>query len=388
MPWATNAELPDHVKGVLPPAAQTRFRNVANECLNHGDTDKVAMMDAWTAVKQGWEKGSGGQWVRKAADLIEKAAPRTLYVCRYVKNGADIIKWAKDQGFKTTVPADELHVTVAFSRQPVDWMKASASYYGPSDEKGNFKIPPGGPRLVEPLGPNGAVVLLFGSSELTWRHEAIRRDTGASWDWSGYQPHITITYDGKDVDVSKIEPYQGEIVLGPEIFSEVNDSYTNDLVEKYAPLYDQMIAKFAAVNPDVRVVKVDPGLGLVFGWAIVCKHQGQDYYDLNRGQDGRPLPEHIPEGAMLEAASDFMEHSRVAKDMHTGEQQGQVVFAFPMTEDVAKSLNINTNGTTGLLIAMKPSPAMLEKFKSGEFTGFSIGGSRKKVSVEVEPSEV
>jgi Putative phage serine protease XkdF len=117
-----------------------------------------------------------------------------------------------------------------------------------------------------------------------------------------------------------------------------------------------------------EVLKVDESLGLVLGWAIVCKKDGADYWDL---QD-----DHIPESSMLSAAIDFMQHSRVAKEMHSGESAGSVLFAFPMTEDIAKAFGVETK-TTGLMIAMKPdSDDMLSKFKDGTYTGFSIGGSR------------
>jgi hypothetical protein len=41
---------------------------------------------------------------------------------------------------------------------------------------------------------------------------------GASHDFDEYQPHVTITYEGSDLDLSKVEPYRGELVFGPEIF--------------------------------------------------------------------------------------------------------------------------------------------------------------------------
>jgi hypothetical protein len=79
---------------------------------------------------------------------------------------------------------------------------------------------------------------------------------------------------------------------------------------------------------------------------------------------------------MLGAAVDFMQNSRVAKEMHAGDSKGSVLFAFPLTTEIAKSFGIETS-TTGLMIAMKPDNAdMLAKFKSGELTGFSIGGRR------------
>ena len=125
-------------------------------------------------------------------------------------------------------------------------------------------------------------------------------------------------------------------------------------------------------NTAAEFCKVDDDLGLVFGWAIICKQNGEEYFDL---QDDA-----IPESAMLEAATDFMVNSRMAKDMHKAGDEGilpgSVVFAFPLTTEVAKAFNIQTE-KTGLLIAMKPeSNDILQKFKSGEYTGFSIGGFR------------
>ncbi len=125
---------------------------------------------------------------------------------------------------------------------------------------------------------------------------------------------------------------------------------------------------------DADVCKVDEDLGLVMGFAIICKHNGEDYFDR---QD-----DHIPESSMLKAATDFMRNSRVMGEMHKvdtqkkAEARGTVVFAFPLTTDIAKSLNIETQ-TTGLLVGMMPDDdEILGKFKSGEYTGFSIGGRR------------
>jgi len=146
------------------------------------------------------------------------AAPRPLYVQRKVINGADILAWAKSQGFETTVPADDLHVTIAYSRQALDWMKVGGDWGGRQD--GGFTVAPGGARMVEPLGSEGAVVLLFNSSELAWRHMQIR-EAGASWDYEEYQPHVTITYAAGGLDLSKVEPYRGKIEFGPEIFEDL-----------------------------------------------------------------------------------------------------------------------------------------------------------------------
>lgn len=122
-----------------------------------------------------------------------------------------------------------------------------------------------------------------------------------------------------------------------------------------------------------EVAKVDAELGLVFGWGIICKQSGEPYFDLQG--------DHIPEDAMLKATADFMLSSRMSGDMHARDdsgapvQDGNVVFSFPLTEQTAKAMGIACD-RTGWMVAIKPSADVLTKFKSGEYTGFSIGGRR------------
>jgi hypothetical protein len=81
------------------------------------------------------------------------------------------------------------------------------------------------------------------------------------------------------------------------------------------------VADRAPTAKYAEVLKVDDSLGLVLGWAIICKKDGADYYDL---QD-----DHIPEASMLSAAVDFMQNSRVAKEMHEGSQRRDGCVCFP-----------------------------------------------------------
>lgn len=156
------------------------------------------------------------------------AAPAPLYVFRPVLNADELINWAKSQGFTQTLPADDLHVTVAFSKSPVDWMKAGEAYSSRDD--GGVTVRPGGPRMIEQFG-EGAVVLAFNSSDLSWRHMSLR-EIGASWDYPEYQPHITITYNPGDVDMSKVEPYRGQIVLGAEVFKPIKLNWKAEISEE------------------------------------------------------------------------------------------------------------------------------------------------------------
>lgn len=179
--------------------------------------------------EEGPEIDEEGNKLPSRTASLGDAAPRPLYVQRKVTNGSDILAWAKAQGFETTVPADDLHVTIAYSRQALDWMKIGGDWGGRQD--GGLTVAPGGARLVEPLGSEGAVVLLFNSSELAWRHMQIR-EAGASWDYEEYQPHVTITYAAGDIDLSKVEPYRGKIEFGPEIFQELDADWKSKLQEE------------------------------------------------------------------------------------------------------------------------------------------------------------
>lgn len=190
-------------------AAVEEFGTVAENEPDEDDDDDAA--------------GSGQKQLRQAAN---DAAPRPLYVRRDVLNSGEIISWAKSQGFETTLAADDLHVTITFSRTPVDWMKMGDSWSG--DGKGNITINPGGARMMEQFGK--ATVLLFASSELSWRHESMKQN-GASWDHDEYQPHVTISYSF-DGDLKAVEPYRGKIVLGPEIFEDIADDWQSNIVEE------------------------------------------------------------------------------------------------------------------------------------------------------------
>lgn len=193
-------------------------------------------------------KGYGG--VRKS-DPISKAKPKTLYVFRPVLNAEYIIAWAKAQGFGSTLEAGDMHATIAFSKTPLNWAKLGDDWCaedprpGEGDERRyaeavswseggrkQRKIE-GGAREVKALGDKGAVVLAFQSPSLTERWAQFIR-IGASWDYAGYTPHITITYKGGSIDLSKVEPYRGPIILGEEDWNEIKEGAGDDVPETLA----------------------------------------------------------------------------------------------------------------------------------------------------------
>lgn len=155
----------------------------------------------------------------------EKAEKKSLYVRRNLLNAEEFIDWAKAQGFKTTLPADDIHVTVLFSKAEVDWSELT-------DYFDTLYIDDRGDRTIEPLGDKGAVVLKFESGELSQRHDEFIDEFGASHDFPTYQSHVTITYNGEGVDLAEVEPFTGTLEFGPEIFEPIKDKWFDNIVEE------------------------------------------------------------------------------------------------------------------------------------------------------------
>ena len=62
--------------------------------------------------------------------MINDMNPKPLYVYRRVLNAGDIASWARDQGFSGVLSAGDMHVTVTYSRAPVDWFKMGEAWAG------------------------------------------------------------------------------------------------------------------------------------------------------------------------------------------------------------------------------------------------------------------
>ena len=154
------------------------------------------------------------------ARLFTDATPRPLYVRRDLKlaSAKALIAWAKSNGFTSTLEASDIHVTVLYSKQPVDPMKMGETWGNEPD--GGLIVKAGGPRAIERFGE--AIVLQFASWSLVSRHDDMVR-AGASHDFDEYLPHVTITYSAPEgLDLEAIKPFTGELAFGPEIFEPLD----------------------------------------------------------------------------------------------------------------------------------------------------------------------
>lgn len=287
----------------------------------------------------------------RESEFAKTDMPRTLFIKRSIINADDVIRWAKDQGFKTTLTAEDMHVTIAFSSRPLDWFSIP-------DTMKEVRIPAGGARFVEELGPKGAVVLRFKSDMLQRRHEQIL-EHGASWDFDSFKPHLTITLKPGKVKLKNVDPFQGELILGIEKFEEVREHAFEAITEK--------------VSIVGHITKVDKDKRLAFGWFSVIEENGKAVIDSH--------DDVILEDTLMEAAHEFITDSRSGKVMHQGRRVADIVESVVFTKDLQKALGIDL-GKVGWFGAMKFRDGKIwDDVKSGKLSAFSIGGIARRTKI-------
>jgi hypothetical protein len=115
-----------------------------------------------------------------------------------------------------------------------------------------------------------------------------------------------------------------------------------------------------------QILKADEEQRMVYGWASVVTEKGEPVVD----RQGDVIE---PE-TLVKAVNSFMEHVRVGKEMHKGDQIGAVIHSMPVTKEIGESLGIQSD-REGWIVAFKVyNDDVWAKVKSGELAAFSIGG--------------
>jgi hypothetical protein len=123
-------------------------------------------------------------------------------------------------------------------------------------------------------------------------------------------------------------------------------------------------------NIEGQILKTDDEQRIVYGWASVVTENGIPVVD--RQGDV------IEADTLVKAVNEFMEHVRVGKTMHSGDQTGMVIHSLPVTKEICESLGIQCN-REGWIVAYKVyDDAVWAMVKSGELAAFSIGGRAVK----------
>jgi hypothetical protein len=181
----------------------------------------------------------------------------------------------------------ELHVTICYSKEPLVWESVP-------DTKDEILVPALDDlpddvekpvRKIEMFGKEkNVLVIQFESDELRDRWQEFM-DAGASYDFPEYKSHITITYKSAGLDEDELEPYRGEILLGPEVFQPIERDDSGDPKE-----FDPAVP-FEAEGEALTEAQIEERNGIRF-W----KNPGRseiaslvERHDLRGVTDGRDL---------------------------------------------------------------------------------------------------
>ena len=143
--------------------------------------------------------------------------------------------------------------------------------------------------------------------------------------------------------------------------------------EEHLDLKDKGFSHKMIKNIEGKILKTDDEQRLVYGWASVVTENGEAVVD--RQGDV------IEAETLVKAVNEFMEHVRVGKAMHTGDQVGVVVHSLPITKEIGDSLGIQSD-REGWVVAYKVfDDDVWAMVKSGELAAFSIGGRAIKEEI-------
>jgi len=186
--------------------------------------------------------------------------------------------------------------------------------------------------------------------------------------------------------VTHVSDYNGQAVFMPAASHEAYLAFYEqgeagdepqepsvDRIEALRAIVAEVIGKKMTKSIEGKILKTDDEQRLVYGWASVVTENGEAVVD--RQGDV------IEADTLVKAVNEFMEHVRVGKAMHTGEQVGVVVHSLPITKEIGDSLGIQSD-REGWVVAYKVfDDAVWDMVKSGELAAFSIGGRAIKEEI-------
>jgi cation transport regulator ChaB len=368
MPYATNAELPKAVRDKLSPKKQRQWRVVFNSMIASGRDESAAMAGAWSATKK--------------IDILKAKLANDVFSTQ-----AEAYVRSMDMGFEGATHVTEDQMGQAFY-MPASTHEEYLAYYAGEMPEEDYMMEDEGDYTEEPTeAPVDRIEALRAIVQ-----ELLKVDVEKA------------EYQGEKVTLNKPRRLQGQskkfevfVQSGDKVkrvtFGDPNMEIRRDNPEARANFRsrhscdtakDKTSARYWSCrmweantsvdemtkNIEGQILKTDDEQRIVYGWASVVTENGVPVVD--RQGDV------IEADTLVKAVNEFMEHVRVGKTMHSGDQTGMVIHSLPVTKEICESLGIQCN-REGWIVAYKVyDDAVWAMVKSGELAAFSIGGRAVK----------
>ncbi len=149
----------------------------------------------------------------KLTDIVEaKKPPDGTYAgVRFdTATNKALHKYMSENKIPNAPRADKLHSTLLYSRNYMPNYKAAGDIQMtgiPSDLK-TWK------QTEDPT--KNCLVLGYDCPAQSARHEQLMKEHGGTWDHDKYNPHITLSYDIGDMDISTLPPFKDKLNIVQE----------------------------------------------------------------------------------------------------------------------------------------------------------------------------
>jgi len=147
------------------------------------------------------------------------ASPGTFVGVKFDQSTIDsLMDWIDSMGLETHEPADELHTTVLLDKEhEFDWE--------PQSFESPIEVSPETFSLDLFGQDKNVLVLKYQCDELADRHSRGMEEHNLSWDFPEYSPHVTLSYDGSNIDIESLSPPDFPLNISHEYVQPFNQDY-------------------------------------------------------------------------------------------------------------------------------------------------------------------
>ena len=194
------------------------------------------------------------------------------------KSARKLQKWIEENDIGNPIPSSEFHVTILYSDK-VDFPWDAKKY------PGGLKVDPHTYELALFGEEKNILVLKFDSPELAARHHKARDEHGVDWKFDEYQPHVTLSYKVKDLDLSDLEPPGFPLYFSHEYYKDNDEEYVKKLKNNVT---EARVAKVQTMQGDETAVHVNPTYSRMFSLlyrsernrvrGVVTRHGGEERF--------------------------------------------------------------------------------------------------------------
>lgn len=134
----------------------------------------------------------------------------------------DLIKYCIYNNIPNPVSVDNLHSTLLYSRKHLPAYKACGDYFLPMHGKAKELTV----WKTTPLNPTDektrCLILVYDCEDFIDRHKNLLNRHNTTHEYSDFTPHITLSYNIGNLDISNLPPYTGSIVIVREYQEELD----------------------------------------------------------------------------------------------------------------------------------------------------------------------